>query len=614
MFIINEDNSIYVNRGDILFFSVSAKEEDGTPHHFIPGDVLRIKVYGKKEAETVVLEKDFPVTKNAEEVEIYLDKEDTKIGEVISKPKDYWYEVELNPLSAPQTIIGYGEEGACLFRLFPEGADVDEPYEPAPEDFPVVDEAFDLTSPRPVANKVIAAEIERIKRDTAKDYVAPEMFGAVGDGVADDTDAFQSAIEKGSLVIGKGKYKVGDITLKNVKVFADFVLSGALNVEDNVTLCANIENAKASTLSSEGRLVYVTGENNVIVNSVFHGVYCGAAIVLAETSVNTAIRDCVFEPCFKEDIHINGSNVTVDNCYFKEHTDETVSNLTDYSCALKVSYYLDTTIDNGKNLFIINCNIGEHGDNGIDCYSGAENVTISNCYINTPLHRCIEIKTKTETNHISKNYTIENCVLIGAGLIDFHAEETGAAHSLNNVIINNCHMYNVGNTGGCITQGVDKFVVSNCIIDANNKNPFSCDNDARIDNCHIYNMNMLFTTTDVAKTRIVTNCKLEGETIARITESVTFMFNGCIIRTTGNAFTNCLGKLILNNCDIASDGYIAVIFANTAMVGINFCKLSGKPYVFGRSSGATTGRTLLIGNIVDGSISDWDITQAADYS
>lgn len=165
MFIINDDNSIYVNRGDILFFSVSANDEDGTQHVFNQGDVLRIKVYGKKDAETVYLEKDFPVTEDTEEVAIYLSKEDTTIGEVISKPTDYWYEVELNPLSAPQTIIGYGEEGACLFRLFPEGADVEEPYEPAPEDFPVVDEALDLTSPRPVANRVIAVEIERLKRE-----------------------------------------------------------------------------------------------------------------------------------------------------------------------------------------------------------------------------------------------------------------------------------------------------------------------------------------------------------------------------------------------------------------------------------------------------------------
>ena len=165
MFLINEDNSIYVNRGDILFFSVSAKDEDGTPHLFIPGDLVRIKVYGKKAAKDVVLQRDFPVLTDTEEVAIYLSGKDTAIGDVISKPADYWYEVELNPLSAPQTIIGYGEEGACVFRLFPEGANVDEPYDPAPEDFPIVDEALDLTSPRPVANRVITAELERLKRD-----------------------------------------------------------------------------------------------------------------------------------------------------------------------------------------------------------------------------------------------------------------------------------------------------------------------------------------------------------------------------------------------------------------------------------------------------------------
>lgn len=257
MFIINEDNSIYVNRGDILFFSVSAKEEDGTPHHFIPGDVLRIKVYGKKDAETVVLEKDFPVVENAEEVEIYLDKEDTKIGEVISKPKDYWYEVELNPMSAPQTIIGYGEDGACLFRLFPEGADVDEPYEPAPEDFPVVDEAFDLTSPRPVANQVIAAEIERIKRDTAKDYVTPQMFGAVGDGVADDTEAIQAAIDNsasGLVYFPDAVYKHGTITVQDKE---NFVIDG--NFARHI-----LSGADTTAFLLTGRLRNVTIKNCVI--------------------------------------------------------------------------------------------------------------------------------------------------------------------------------------------------------------------------------------------------------------------------------------------------------------------------------------------------------------
>lgn len=123
MFVLNDDNSIHATRGDIVFFSVSA-EDDGKPYKFQAGDVVRFKVYGKKDAQNVVLQKDFLVTTETENVEVFLAEEDTKIGEVISKPKDYWYEIELNPGKNPQTIIGYDEYGAKVFRLFPEGDDV----------------------------------------------------------------------------------------------------------------------------------------------------------------------------------------------------------------------------------------------------------------------------------------------------------------------------------------------------------------------------------------------------------------------------------------------------------------------------------------------------------
>jgi lysophospholipase L1-like esterase len=163
MFTVNEDLSIYATRGDVVFFSVNAY--DGADNHtFKAGDVVRFKVFGKKDAENVILQKDFPVTEECEEVEIFLEKEDTKIGDVISKPRDYWYEVELNPSDNPQTIIGYDEDGAKVFRLFPEGDDVPA-FVPDPEDISVMDTELDMTSDRPVQNQAIARAVVSLRAD-----------------------------------------------------------------------------------------------------------------------------------------------------------------------------------------------------------------------------------------------------------------------------------------------------------------------------------------------------------------------------------------------------------------------------------------------------------------
>lgn len=213
MFVLNDDLSIYATRGDIVFFSVSA-EDDGYLYKFQPGDIVRMKIFGKKDAGSVVLQRDFPVTEVCEKVFIYLEGEDTKFGDVISKPTDYWYEVELNPDTDPQTIIGYDEDGPRVFKLFPEGADIEDDYNPSPEDFPVVDEALDLTSPRPVANAAIARMYaslldgyERTHAAVAELHVTPQMFGAIGDGVADDTEAFAAMLNAGTnIYIPEGSY------------------------------------------------------------------------------------------------------------------------------------------------------------------------------------------------------------------------------------------------------------------------------------------------------------------------------------------------------------------------------------------------------------------------
>ena len=167
MFVVNDDLSIYATRGDIVCLNVSATDDStGGQYEFQPGDIVRMKVFGKKDAETVYLSKDFPVVAKTDSVGVMLTEQDTKIGDVISKPTDYWYEIELNPYTNPQTIVGYDEDGAKIFKLFPEGKDlVDEPTDP--EDIPVVDKDLDLTSSRPVENKAIARAMTLLKNDLA---------------------------------------------------------------------------------------------------------------------------------------------------------------------------------------------------------------------------------------------------------------------------------------------------------------------------------------------------------------------------------------------------------------------------------------------------------------
>lgn len=121
MYKINDDQSIYLTRGDAISFSVGALDEEGKNYVFKPTDTVRFSVFNKKACHLVELRKDFSVAEESETIEISLTGEDTKIGEHISKPVDYWYEVELNPNSLPQTIIGYDEDGPKVFRLFPEG-------------------------------------------------------------------------------------------------------------------------------------------------------------------------------------------------------------------------------------------------------------------------------------------------------------------------------------------------------------------------------------------------------------------------------------------------------------------------------------------------------------
>lgn len=171
MFLAEEDLTLHITRGDAGEIVVRAIDEttDGgeTPYIFKAGEVLRLKVYEKKNCSKVVLQKDVAVTKETEIVTIALTEADTKIGDTISKPVDYWYEIELNPFTEPQTIVGYDEDGAKILRLYPEGKDT-EYIPPTPEELGTVDKELDLTSERAIQNQAVARAVVQLESAVEK--------------------------------------------------------------------------------------------------------------------------------------------------------------------------------------------------------------------------------------------------------------------------------------------------------------------------------------------------------------------------------------------------------------------------------------------------------------
>ena len=115
-----DGTTIKLNRGDVLNLTLSAKLEDNTDYTFQVGDKVVFSVYEKnKMSDKAVLIKEINITESSQSVVIRLDSNETKIDNLINKPVEYWYEIELND---EYTIIGYDDAGAKVLMLYPEGS------------------------------------------------------------------------------------------------------------------------------------------------------------------------------------------------------------------------------------------------------------------------------------------------------------------------------------------------------------------------------------------------------------------------------------------------------------------------------------------------------------
>ena len=117
-----DGTTIKINRGDILPLRLTIPISQNENYIFQVGDTIIFGVYGaKKMSQNALLLKEVVVTEQSDHVDITLTSEEMKIGDLIDKPTDYWYEIELN---GQQTVIGYDDNGAKILRLYPEGSEV----------------------------------------------------------------------------------------------------------------------------------------------------------------------------------------------------------------------------------------------------------------------------------------------------------------------------------------------------------------------------------------------------------------------------------------------------------------------------------------------------------
>lgn len=116
-----ENKKIHITRGDVGTIRITTTEPDGTNYTFKVGDVVRFKVFKNKDCKCVEIQKDVIAGEETTEVNVQLSSDETRIGDLINKPITYWYEVELNPDTNCQTLIGYDDEGPKELILYPEG-------------------------------------------------------------------------------------------------------------------------------------------------------------------------------------------------------------------------------------------------------------------------------------------------------------------------------------------------------------------------------------------------------------------------------------------------------------------------------------------------------------
>lgn len=338
-----------------------------------------------------------------------------------------------------------------------------------------------------------------LKLMTMKDYVTPEMYGAIGDGVTDDTAAVQSAVNTGMPVALLNLYKVSQQITDVSRLFNLCDDRAGIIWADNIGGYSNL-----MTLSTT-RPVYISdvilnfGTQNTLRHSI-----------TAENAAFVFMDNCVITGGYGYALKITGANnIYITNTDFKEITGasgnpggaiygQSFHDLIVTGCSFKNiddhAVYCAGDASDIYNVAVANCvmyGVGRANlTNGaaIALYANTHDVSVSGCTIvsaksavyagkyganlNTPYDVTITgctMRTMTENGILVDGLsgakcvriTIDNCVLHSIAQDAIRLQHANHCNIANNAI------FNATRYGIVVGEGVYNFINGNNIRNAN---------------------------------------------------------------------------------------------------------------------------------------------------
>ncbi len=265
----------------------------------------------------------------------------------------------------------------------------------------LIGEMYDAGDFAEIITGTIFTEFEK----KTKDYVTPENYGAIGDGIQDDTAAFIRAVESGKSVYAFGTYKVTSVTLPK-HIYGKATILGDVVVSE---LNTHIEGITVNGV------VNWNARNSVAVNCHFN------ECAFTFNSWANCFINCNWwkSPIFFASV--NGSTNNFVGCYFggvERQFFGTPSNI----------HITNGWIEECEKVFDI--------DNGGTIFG----IVVENCDLET-CHYLVNVTGGVYTTPI----TFSNCAILGNSLTTRIVGTEGTSLATNNVSIklDNCFTENV---------------------------------------------------------------------------------------------------------------------------------------------------------------------------